>query len=98
MDTRDSKFNGVAVLLFDEVQPLMHEWEQANRMFDFARAKRIEGQIQTIFARRGYDLVVHVLSNAPPGSLRSARSYREAAAAIEGVPDLAAWPAAPTET
>ncbi len=80
MEKRDIQFNSFAVLLFKEVKPLMRAWERAHRTNRLDYAARIEGQIQDIFARRGYDLARHTWLESEPEK------------ALDDILDLKEWP------
>jgi hypothetical protein len=88
LSERDTHFNSFAVLQFDEVKPLMREWEQANREHNYAFAQRIEGRIQDDLAKRAYDLVRHTIFHINPYWL-DALDFDEIPARI---PDMTEWP------
>jgi hypothetical protein len=84
---RDTHFAGFAKLLTQEL------WEQG-----YLRGKPhvfeeiIRPYIETLIARRVYDLLVYDRMNTGTSDLQHAASSLEAAEMVNGIPDLTAWP------
>ena len=89
MNPRDTQFQGWAKLLLDE---LLGDWEFG--YIDVSRRREPQecAEMETIMARRAYDLVEHVIGNIVPDDLLERTDKKSIAEVACSIPDMTQWP------
>jgi hypothetical protein len=88
VSARDTQFTGFAKLLLEELKPYQTMLLLALQSNDKREREWAENMIQTITARRAYDLTVHILSNTEHINLDRLTEEEHAAR----IPDMFEWP------